>query len=148
MVITGTKYSYNARISFVFATTATFLIIIPFVAYIGGKAGFWLVFFVLLIFGFLSGLAQASVMALAGGMPFRYMAAIMLGNGISGISANIFRGLTLVWFPVDNSDDKKAIFWGTFTYLIIAAVFMYINAFLMSILLKNDHFLYHMKKMI
>ena len=73
--------------------------ILPFLANLKNGAGYWSVFAVLFVFGWISGVVQASVFSMAGGLPFKYMAALMLGQGVAGISSNIMRALTLYFWP-------------------------------------------------
>ena len=59
--------------------SAIILVTIPLLAKLGNAAGFWSVFIILFFFSFISGVCQASVFSLAGGLPYKYMGAVMLG---------------------------------------------------------------------
>lgn len=59
--------------------SAVILITIPILANLGGGLGFWTTFFILFLFGIVTGICQASVFSLAGGLPFKYIGAVMLG---------------------------------------------------------------------
>jgi len=43
-------------------------------------------------------------------MPFKYMGAVMFGNGLCGIICNLLRGMTLIAFPVTETNADKAYF--------------------------------------
>jgi hypothetical protein len=58
-------------------------------------ARFWAGFVVLLAYGPVNGVVQGSVFGLAGFLPFEYVGAVMLGNGISGIACTLL-GMILV----------------------------------------------------
>jgi len=55
--IKGRDISYDIRISGFFVIIGFILLIIPFVAAIGGPLGFWLTFIVLMCLGFCNGVA-------------------------------------------------------------------------------------------
>jgi hypothetical protein len=44
---------------------------------------------------------------MAANLPFKYMGAVMLGNGISAISCNILRAITIASFPVYPEDPAR-----------------------------------------
>ena len=75
----GGKYSFTSRVVGSFLAQALILVIVPLLAHLGNGAGFWTVFLVLLVFGCVSGVGQASVFSMAGGLPFKYIGAVMLG---------------------------------------------------------------------
>jgi hypothetical protein len=56
-----------------------------------------------MIFGLISGIGIASVFSLAGGLPPKYMGAVVLGNGITGFVVNVLRAITLELWPVGKS---------------------------------------------
>jgi fructose-specific phosphotransferase system IIC component len=73
-------------------------------------------------------------------LPFRYMAATMLGSGLSGILCDIIRGITLVTFK--SNPDR-----GAFVFFFVAAAYSWICALLYTcVLQKNSFFLAQMKK--
>ena len=129
--------AYNSRISVSFVIIGAFLLIMPFIADSGDTLGFWIVFLALLIFGWFTGIAQATIFGLAGTMPFKYMAAVMLGNGISGIASNILRAITLVAFPGGDAEDAKK---SAILFFSISALFVFICASMYSLVLKNNEF--------
>ena len=102
VIIVGQKYSFTLRIVSTFMIQALVLILIPLLANIGGAVGYWSVFGILFFFGLINGICVASSFSMAGGLPFKYMGAMMLGQGISGISSNIFRAITLIIWPTGN----------------------------------------------
>lgn len=147
--IKGRDISYDIRISGFLVIIGFILLIIPFVAAIGGHLGFWLTFCVLTVLGFCNGVAQASVFGLAGGMPFRFMAGVMLGNGLSGIVCNCMRGITLKAFPPVVGKEKDAAFKSALIFFMIAVIFLWFCAILMHVFLKkNECYLYHFARMV
>ena len=75
------------------------MIVIPFVANIGGATGFYICTVLLMFFGLASGVALGTAFATAAAFPSEYMAAMMFGNGLSGTGTCVLRALTLVIFP-------------------------------------------------
>jgi equilibrative nucleoside transporter 1/2/3 len=103
VIIIGQKYSFNLRIVLSFMIQAIVMVLIPIIANIGGKIGYWSWFAILMIFGLISGIGIASVFSLAGGLPPKYMGAVVLGNGITGFVVNVLRAITLELWPVGKS---------------------------------------------
>jgi equilibrative nucleoside transporter 1/2/3 len=103
VIIIGQKYSFNLRIVLSFMIQAIVMVLIPSIANIGGKIGYWSWFAILMIFGLISGIGIASVFSLAGGLPPKYMGAVVLGNGITGFVVNVLRAITLELWPVGKS---------------------------------------------
>jgi hypothetical protein len=46
---------------------------------------------------------------MAANMPFKYMGAVMFGNGLSAICCNTLRAITLVAFPAVKGNDEKTL---------------------------------------
>jgi hypothetical protein len=55
------------------------VILIPFLGNIGGTVGYWSLFAILFFFGLITGIVYASIFSLAGGLPPKYMGAMILG---------------------------------------------------------------------
>ena len=81
-------------------------------------------FVILFIFGIITGICQASVFSMAGVLPFEFMGAVMLGQGIAGIIANVLRALSLIIFPVTKNENNLYI--GALVYFLVGAVLMII----------------------
>jgi hypothetical protein len=74
----------------------------------------------------MGGIVQGSVFGLGGMLPGKYMGAVMFGNGLSGISLNILRAITLAaWPPVTGSSNSYK---GALVYFILASVILVICA--------------------
>jgi len=119
---------------------AIILAAIPFIASIGGKTAFWGEFALLIVFGAFSGLQQGAVFALAAAFPFKYMGAVMFGNGISGIATNGIRVLSyFIWDPSD--PDPKTADWnayiGTVFFFALASAFQIVCVCCQFIFRKN-----------
>lgn len=62
---------------------------------------FWFTFGILFFFGAINGMVQGQVFGLASMLPEKYMGAVMLGNGMSGIIMNLLKVLLLAVFTQD-----------------------------------------------
>lgn len=116
------------RISGGFLVIAVLMIILPFTTnYMGATDGFFTDIGILVIFGAMGGIVQGSVFGLAGMLPFKYMGAVMFGNGLSGITLNVLRAITLAAFPPGGEDSNND-FLGSLVYFILAAIILVIAA--------------------
>jgi hypothetical protein len=79
VIVVGQKYSFTLRLVSAFMIEALVLVSLPFLANIGGAVGYWSVFAVLFFFGLITGIILASMFSLAGGLPSKYMAVMILG---------------------------------------------------------------------
>ena len=102
------------------------MLILPFIANIGGSTAYWSCFIVLIFLGALQGTTQGTVFTMAAAFPFKYIGAVMVGNGIAGIGSNLFRGATLVAFPASGGANNE--FYGALTLFIFSAVIMVLCA--------------------
>jgi nitrate/nitrite transporter NarK len=118
------KFSYTIRIVSFFLVATVIMIILPIVANnLEAGPGFAVCLVILLIYGVFGGIGQASVFAYSGMLPSKYMGAVMLGNGLSGILIGVMRAICLVIFP--SIEDE---FYGALTYYILAAIILVICA--------------------
>ena len=101
---------------------------------------FWLVFIVLIPFGFIQGIAQSSTFAFAGQLPFRYMAALMFGQGLGALGCNVIRAITLeVWPPYINTvADEHNAFVGAIVFFSITVIIVWFTSCLMSCVLQKN----------
>lgn len=76
------------------------------------------------------------------------MAAVMLGNGIVGISANFLRAVTLFSFPASKNgiSNKENSFNGAMVFFAICAAFCIFNGILMKCLMNNKCGIYWMNR--
>ena len=92
--------SYMVRITGGFLLIAALIILLPIMPnYCTPSTGFTLCIIVMLIFGIVNGFVQAAVFGVGGMLPPKYMGAIMLGNGLSGILMSILKAIFLVALP-------------------------------------------------
>jgi equilibrative nucleoside transporter 1/2/3 len=98
--------------------------------------GFYLCIMLLLIFGIVSGIVQNTIFGLAGMLPPKYMGAVMLGNGLSGITCNLINCITLAAFPND-------LFLGSIVYFVIAACMLIVCLFCKLVLRQNEFSQYY-----
>ena len=101
------------------------LVALPFLGQLSDESlAYWSCFWALFIFGWFSGVAQGSIFGMAAAFPFKYMGAVMFGNGLSGIGTNCFRALTQAVWSSDTDDEqlnKDNLFKGTLVFFILAA---------------------------
>lgn len=84
---------------------------------------------------------------MAAAFPFKYMGAVMLGNGISGIGSNAFRAMTLKIWDSDTDDEqlnKDNLFKGTLVFFILCAGYLGLCLCAQLILRKNHFANYHL----
>ncbi|CDW83406.1 equilibrative nucleoside transporter 1 [Stylonychia lemnae] len=146
ILLYGYKVSYVVRISGGFLVIAVLMIILPLTTnYLGSTSGFFTDIGILVIFGAMGGIVQGSVFGLAGMLPFKYMGAVMFGNGLSGITLNILRAITLAAFPpgVEGSNNN---FLGSLVYFILAAIILVIAAIGMVIFMRLPFAQYYVRR--
>lgn len=123
VLTTGDLFTFNGRLVAGFSGIAVILFIIPGLTLLPEPINYWAVFGILIIYGGFSGTAQGTVYTMAANLPFKYMGAVMFGNGLAGFGCNILRGITLAAFPVDPSDTAP-----NSNYLKSAVCFLWIAA--------------------
>ena len=128
VVLKGYQFSYVSRAVPSFLAGAVIMIVLPVLGCLEPKTGFWACFLAMMIFGMFSGVVQASVFGAAGALPFKYMGAVMLGNGIAGLGTNIIRMLTLVIWPP--SADPQNEYRSSLVFFCFSAAFLVICAVL------------------
>ena len=122
------------------------MIILPFTTnYMGATDGFFTDIGILVIFGAMGGIVQGSVFGLAGMLPFKYMGAVMFGNGLSGITLNVLRAITLAAFPPGGEDSNND-FLGSLVYFILAAIILVIAAIGLVIFMRLPMTQYYVRK--
>eukprot|EP00347_Sterkiella_histriomuscorum_P015986 403354936 len=145
IVIQGHKYGYVLRISGGFLVISVLMIGLPLSAnFLNPDAGFAACISILVVFGAMGGIVQGSVFGLAGMFPFKYMGAVMFGNGLSGITLNILRAITLAALPPITGSDNN--FKGSLIYFILASVILIICAIGMVFFMKMNFVIYYVKK--
>lgn len=145
MIIYGTKISIAKKLIPSFAALALSMVIIPLVANIGGATGFYTCDVLLLLFGLASGVAQGTTFVAAAAFPPEYMAAVMFGNGLSGIGTNLLRGLTLVIFPSSKNENNE--FYGALALYLLAAFVLGMCSLATVCLKKNEFAVFYLSKL-
>ena len=145
IVLYGHKFSYVLRISGGFLVIAVLMIALPLVTeFLNSDAGFTACICILVVFGAMGGIVQGSVFGLGGMLPGKYMGAIMFGNGLSGITLNVLRAITLaVYPPVAGSDNNYK---GSLIYFILASVILVICAIGMVVFMRLPLAQYYIRK--
>ena len=103
------------------------MMIIPFLCNIGGKTGFYIATILLAIFGAAQGACEGTNLVMASAFPPKYMAAVMLGNGIAGLGTNLLRIVTLFIWPADEGENNAfkavlSLYIFTFTVLCLCII--------------------------
>jgi len=119
------------------------MLIIPWIAKLGGALAFYGVLVILILFGVSFGIVQASTFSMTGGLPPMYMGCLMLGPGVSGISSGLLRFASLWIFP-GVKGDPDSLFPGALAYYYFTAAFLFTNGFLMYKLVRNEFAIYHL----
>lgn len=115
------------------------VLVMPFMTHYLSPAGsFWSNFGILLIFGAFNGILQGTVYGLAGILPFKYIGAVMFGNGVSGVMMNSLRAILQLILPGDNNLHTVSLL-----FFIVAAILLWICAAMYSILYTSPFFLYY-----
>jgi hypothetical protein len=78
-------------------------------------------------------------------LPPKYMGAVMLGNGLSGIAINILRAICLAALP-PLSDKPENDYYGSLIYFIMAAVILAICSVGYLIFERLEYCQYYIKK--
>ena len=106
LVIYGNRITWTQRLVPGFGFMAVTMLVLPFLCHIGGSTGFWTSNVLLVFYGVSCGAAQGSTFMMGALFPFKYMSAIMLGNGISGFGSNVLRAGTLWIWPADKKPEN------------------------------------------
>ena len=92
---------YTCTLLTCFFVQAATLAAMPFVVNIGGTVAYWSGFALVFVFGIFNGTCFFTVYRMVAGFPPKYMASLMLGIGVAGLTANLMRAVTLLIFPAD-----------------------------------------------
>jgi Nucleoside transporter len=139
-MIYGHKLPYVTRIAGGYLIIGALMIVLPLVTNaLESGAAFGVVISILVVFGVVGGIVQASTFAMGGMLPGKYMGGIMLGQGLSGIILNLCRILTLIIIPHD-------LFTGALVYFILAGGIMVICAIGMCKFIRLEFVQYYFKK--
>ena len=95
----GSKVSFTTTIVTTFAIQALILILIPFLANIGGAAAYWYCFSILSVYGLFFGIGQTCISCYNSKLPSSYIAIFLTSHGLSGIAANMLRLTGLSIWP-------------------------------------------------
>ncbi|CAI2361264.1 unnamed protein product [Moneuplotes crassus] len=122
----------------------------PLIANFMGTSTGWPVILVVIVFlGVANSFAQGGIFGFSGMFPFKYIGAVMFGNGFSGLAMNIFRMITLAIFPpkelAEGEEDNSA-FIGCLIYFGIASLILIIVLIGFYIVIGTDFAKYYIKK--
>lgn len=98
----------------------------PFVANYLPEGPAWIIILAIIVgMGIAGAFVQGGIFGFAGIFPFKYTGAVMLGNGLSGLSMNGLRMITLAIFPPSEKEGQdNAAFIGCLIYFAIASVIL------------------------
>ena len=128
-----------------FAALGIFMIVIPFVANIGGATGFYICTVLLIFFGLATGVVVGTGFATAALFPSEYIAAVIFGNGLSATGTCILRALTLVIFPSGKNENNE--FYGALALNFFAAIVMALCSLATACLKKNEFAMFYLRKL-
>ena len=145
---TGDMFTYNSRLIVSFSSVAVLCAIIPYLIMLPLGLNYWVVFLLLILYGWFSGIAQNTVYTMAANLPFKYMGAVFFGNGLSAIACNILRAITLASFPTNSDDEamnKQNSFLSAVVFMTIGALMLFMCVLLqITVIRKNPFFIYHL----
>ena len=126
VILTGNKIAYHLRVNMMFVIMAAIMIVLPCIPQLlQPELAHTLCLAILVFLGLILGVAQGSVAGFAGALPEKYLASLLLGYGVSGISISFLRGICLYAFSEGNGSSS---FLGIFLYFLIAALFLICSA--------------------
>jgi hypothetical protein len=142
MIIYGAHFSNRFKVQMGFLMAAGLILSLPFAAHMNENAGaaFWSCFFILLVFGVVNGMIQGQVFGLASILPEKYMGAVMLGNGYSGITMNVLKAILMILLPGAENMYKSALI-----FFIIATFILLLCAYSFEVLIKTEFFNHYLR---
>lgn len=116
--------SYTIRIVPTFIAGAVFMLVMPFLASLGGPTlNFWACFIAIALMGISMGINNVSLFQLAAELKANYLAGLFLGQGLGAILLNLLRVWTLSRWPV-NETSPNGLFQSTLAFYLITATFL------------------------
>jgi hypothetical protein len=136
----GDAITWTSRLIFGFIGAAFCCALMPFLACLPLGTNYWICFTVCFPFGAFSGIAQGSIFTMAANLPFKYMGAVMFGNGLAAIFCNSLRAITLIAFPYDPEDSSTFhnSYLGAVVFCCICAAMMFSCVFVQLFILKDN----------
>lgn len=109
VVFFGNKFSYEFQVNFFFGVQAVLMVLLPVCIIVPENVHlkYWLCLTNLFMLSLATGISQGACFGFGGFLPYRFMAAIQLGNGISGILMNVLRSITLTIYPKDTPHELQ-----------------------------------------
>lgn len=130
----GHKFTFNMRIVTSYVIIACILIMTPIIVELApGLSGFLIICLLTILMGSANAVGQTSIFGLAGTMPDKYTGAVMLGNGLSGLSIALIRLICLFTFPQNSTGYLLS----TTVYFIISGATLLVCSLAQIHLMKN-----------
>ncbi len=98
----GSRFSFSSLIVITFAMQALIMLLIPFVASVGGTSAYWLCFALLFTFGLFSGVCQTACYGYNAKLPSSYISVFLISHGLAGIFSNVLRLTSLSLWPIED----------------------------------------------
>ena len=135
MIVYGYKLSDKFKIQYGFLAATVLMWLLPIAShFLGSKESkFWACFGLLQVFGVVNGTVQGQVFGLSSIFPPKYVGAVMLGNGLSGICMN---GLKAILFAI----IPDQLFVVALIFFIIAGLVLLLCALLFRMTETNEFF--------
>ena len=137
LVVFSKKLPFTCTIVTCCLIQAGVLALMPFVVNIGGAVAYWSCFSLVFVFGIFNGTCFFTLYRMVAAFPPRYMASLMLGIGVAGLSSNVMRAVTLWSFPADAKPGNE--YRGTLAMFGIAIFIMLLCVFC-QLCLKHNQF--------
>jgi phosphatidylglycerophosphate synthase len=140
MIIYGHHLSNRFKVQVGFFVAAILIISLPFASHLNTEPGpaFWSCFFILLSFGMVNGMIQGQVFGLASILPEKYMGAVMLGNGYSGITMNLLKAILMFILPGKDNMYRSALI-----FFVLASMILLLCSASFTILNTTEYFIYY-----
>ena len=122
----------------------------PFISnYLSESKGWLSIIIIIVAMGVANSFAQVGIYGFAGVFPPKYTGAVMIGNGLSGLSMNIFRMSTLVAFPpkeIEEGETDNTAFIGCIIYFAITSLILIMSIFGYFYISNTEFAQFYMKR--
>ena len=125
LILYSKELPFTRTLIVCFTAQAIVLAAIPFVANIGGAVSFWACFSLVFAFGIFNGTCFITLYRMVAMFPPKYIASMMLGMGVAGLSSNLLRAVTLLIWPADKKASNE--FFGDLALFVIAILVLALN---------------------
>lgn len=146
-------FSYKLQLIFSFIFQIISLVLIPvsvlcFPRKEESDVSFYITCVIVFLQGFATAVCTSSVMGLASYFPVGNIVALSIGQGMSGLLANILKYLTLIFLPVKETegDFERNLILGSIVFFSVGCVIMIICFIFLMLSYRNEYFLQVLEK--